>query len=515
MKLLRQAMAWLHTWGGLLFGWPLFAICLTGSLAMFDQEIDYWMQPELQAHRVAPALAAEQALAYLQREQPTAKTWTISLPTERTPGLWAASGGRGASAQALDPRTGKALLVRETAGGEFFFRFHFTLNLPRAISGALICLIGMAMFAALVSGIVIHKKFFKEFFTFRPAKGARSWLDAHNVTGVLVLPFHLMISYSGVLIFALYYMPAAVQALYKGDADAFYEELYTPGVLPEASPVVPSHLRSAPLAPLLVLAQREMGPIGSIGIERPGQADARIEVRRVLGNRIALTKGQNMAFDGVSGQLLSPPPQMRASVLTQRVLFGLHFAQFGGYPVRWLYFFCGLASCAMIGSGLLLFSHKRRRQARQMSPGAARGHRLVEGLNTAVMAGLVLACISLLWANRLLPAQLPGRVEWELQVFFGVWALSLLHALWRPYRRAWSEQLWLAAGLCSGVVLLDSATAVHSPWTAWGQGDGLRAWLDLSALAIGAALAAIAWRVQRAAPTPAPARTARGGVQPC
>ena len=29
----RQAMAWLHTWAGLTFGWLLFAIFLTGTLA--------------------------------------------------------------------------------------------------------------------------------------------------------------------------------------------------------------------------------------------------------------------------------------------------------------------------------------------------------------------------------------------------------------------------------------------------------------------------------------------------
>lgn len=28
----RQAMAWLHTWTGLIFGWLLFAIFLTGTL---------------------------------------------------------------------------------------------------------------------------------------------------------------------------------------------------------------------------------------------------------------------------------------------------------------------------------------------------------------------------------------------------------------------------------------------------------------------------------------------------
>lgn len=64
---LTQSMAWLHTWGGLLFGWLLFAIFLTGSLAVFDQEIDHWMQPEIQQTSVSNAQAVEHAVAYLQR----------------------------------------------------------------------------------------------------------------------------------------------------------------------------------------------------------------------------------------------------------------------------------------------------------------------------------------------------------------------------------------------------------------------------------------------------------------
>src|SRR5690606_25108136 len=72
----------------------------------------------------------------------------------------------------------------------------------------------MAMLVALVSGIIIHKRIFKDFFTFRSAKGRRSWLDAHNASSVLTLPFHLMIAYTGLATFVALYMPAGVIAHY-------------------------------------------------------------------------------------------------------------------------------------------------------------------------------------------------------------------------------------------------------------------------------------------------------------
>lgn len=488
---LTQSMAWLHTWGGLLFGWPLFAIFLTGSLAVFDAEIDHWMQPEISRHDVPVAQAAERALGYLQREHADADAWLITLPSERSPGLRVTAGDRrnGISTD-LDAQTGEPLAVRDSAGGSFFFHFHYTLDLPRQIGIWVVGLVALVTLAALVSGIVIHKKLFKEFFTFRPGKGQRSWLDAHNASGVLLLPFHLMIVYTGLVIFALIYLPAALQVLYDGDGRAYFaEQIGEPPHEHGRSRGEPAPL--ADLAPLLAEAERRMGPLSGVSIEHPGRSDAHIEVRRVLGNRIALSKGHNMVFDGVTGELLSGPPELRPSVLTQRVIFGLHFAQFGGYPMRWLYFLCGLVGSAMIASGLVLFTFKRRRK--YLADGRVQGgaDRLIESLNVAVVAGLGVACIGLFWANRLLPVEQAQRADWEVRVFLMLWGLSLLHAWWRPPLAAWREQLALLAGLCLGLPLLSWLTLAQ-PWD-----DAGRLQVELVALAVGGLLVWTARRVAR------------------
>ena len=50
----------------------------------------------------------------------------------------------------------------------------------------LVGLAGMAMLALCVSGVIIHRKIFVDFFTFRSgSKPRRLILDLHNVTGVL------------------------------------------------------------------------------------------------------------------------------------------------------------------------------------------------------------------------------------------------------------------------------------------------------------------------------------------
>ena len=492
---LTQSMAWLHTWGGLIVGWLLFVIFLTGTLAVFDQEIDNWMNPELPAHQLTDEQAVQRALGYLSEHEPGAKQWGISLPYARSPQLQASTGGRrdGVSVT-LDPDSGEVLPVRETVGGRFFFLFHFTLHMPRMIGIYLVGALAVGMLAALVSGIVIHKKFFKEFFTFRPAKGQRSWLDAHNASAVLLLPFHLMITYSGLAIFLVIYMPAAMDALFDGNREAFFKAQDT---APPALEIKrPQAVEPAPLvaiAPLLAKAREVMGPLSGVSISNPGKSNAEIQIRPILGNRIALIKGGGMRFDGVTGEQLSGPTEMRSTVLTHRVVSGLHFAQFGGYPMRWLYFICGLISSAMIGSGLVLFTVKRRRKYASESRVAQVLYRVVEAINVTVMAGLSLACISLLWGNHLLPAGMAQRSDAELNVFFGVWALSLLHALIRPRMQAWREQLALAGVMCLTLPLLSLAT-VNQPWALHSSMG-----LELTAMALGALLLWACWKVSQPA----------------
>lgn len=83
----RQAMAWVHTWTGLLFGWLLFAIFLTGTLAYFNDEISHWMQPEIPARSVSSEHSLDLAQHYLQEHAPGASRWLIDLPSARQPAL--------------------------------------------------------------------------------------------------------------------------------------------------------------------------------------------------------------------------------------------------------------------------------------------------------------------------------------------------------------------------------------------------------------------------------------------
>ena len=72
----------------------------------------------------------------------------------------------------LNPMTGVPL-AHPSAGGEVFVRFHYTL-LAGKIGIWLVAAAAMAMLLALISGIVIHKRIFRDLFTFRPRAALRA-----------------------------------------------------------------------------------------------------------------------------------------------------------------------------------------------------------------------------------------------------------------------------------------------------------------------------------------------------
>ena len=180
----------------------------------------------------------------------------------------------------------------------------------------------------------------------------------------------------------------------------------------------------------------------------------------------------------------------------------LHVASFGGWTMRWLYFGSGLLGTAMVATGCCLFMVKRRQRSEREFGAATLGvYRVIEALNLASLAGVCLAGVGYLYANRLLPADLPGRQDSEITVFLLAIATSLIHALARPVGRAWTEQFATVAALCLALPLLNQLTVGQQFWMYARAGDGQRAGVELAVMAMGLVFAWLAWRVRVGKPS--------------
>jgi len=528
----RQSMAWLHTWSGLLVCWILLLVFCAGTASYYRNEITLWMQPELHgaaASKVTTEAAATAAQQAMQERAQGAPRWFISLPGERTPATqlgWSKPSKPGEKkrgrrgnfhSEMADPATGDVLSKpRETRGGEFLYRLHFDLHYMSAIWGRwIVGFCAMFMLVSIISGIVTHKRIFKDLFTFRPKKGQRSWLDAHNVTAVLALPYHLMITYTGLVTLMFLYMPSGATAAYKGDQDTFFAEAFPGGSNDRKVSGVAAPL--TPFAPLVRQAEQHWGgTVERISVNHPGDANAVITLSRAAGRDMS-SKQPSMDFDGVSGKLLSTNgDELPGASATHGVMYGLHIAHFGGPLLRALFFLSGLAGCAMVATGALLWAVKaRQKQAKALAAGKrpSFGLRLVEALNIGSIAGIPIAFGAYFWANRLLTVRMENRPQEEIACFFGAWALAAIVAQLRPSRAMWRTQLAAGAFLFCALPMLNVfTTQSHLGVTLFmGQGPASVAAFDLVVLVLGMGLAYAAYKLK---PVPAKAVKTAAATKP-
>ncbi len=380
------------------------------------------------------------------------------------------------------------------------------------------------MLVALVTGVIMHRKLFREFFTFRPWKRTqRGVLDLHNLTGVVALPFHFFFAFTGLLIFASWlYFPASSTLL---------KPLHDQHERIEATETGLPHQRSGVAAPLVSVdamvaeaqrrwAARDMaGEVGYLAAHHVGDVNSYVSIYRAGNDRVALV-GEGIHFKGATGDVLrEDPPRTMVSEIDE-FLTGLHLQHFEHWLLRWLYVLGGLLGCACIATGFIFFVEKRKQQHAKVGD---QGSRVVDALAVTAVTGMVIATVGMLVANRLLPADLMGKGDWEKAAFWGFWALALLHAWARSapvaqarINPAWREQCWAIAALAIAAVLLNRiTTGAHLIKTLFTDPYWAVAGVDLSLLATGA-VAILAARTlarrERAGRQAPPVQTATAAV---
>lgn len=511
----RQAMAWLHTWLGLVAGFVLMVCFFFGSLSVFDREIDRWAIPETRfdpqpmpsydhmlaeifARSIADQREYDQLMPLYHDPQAGAMTPREALPadeywaytTHRDPVLRMGVGFRVPhpidkdghnhihANLTIDPRNGDLVSNNMLKiGSDWFYPLHYSLNLEWNYVGYYI--VGFAAFfmlVALVSGLWIHRKIFREFFTFRPKKRLqRSTLDMHNMSGVVALPFHFFFALTGLMIFAAYfYLPITNTTLKPLHEMREAAEAEAAG-LPHQRSGIAADLASVDAMMLKAKARwAERGMPGDVGyfvVHHVGDANSYVTIYRAGSDRVALV-GEAISFSGVSGEIIYEELDKSAAEHAGEFLAGLHLQHFEHWFLRWLYLFGGLLGCVCIATGFIFFVEKRKAQhARENNPGS----RIVDALATATVSGILLASATMLLANRLLPDAMEAKGDTEKLIFCLAWLGSLLHAFIRNkalmnarLSPAWGEQFAALAVLCLMAVAANwISTGDHLLKTLW------------------------------------------------
>jgi uncharacterized iron-regulated membrane protein len=540
----RLSMTWLHTWFGLVLGYVLMVCFFFGALSVFDREIDRWAIPVTRFEPQPMPSFDTMLLPILARVQPNADHYEDDVKRLMNPAALARSGippreslkateywaytthrdpvlrmGAGFDVPhpkdpdghnhthgdvTIDPRSG-AVLPDERfhkIGSDFFYPMHYSLHLHwKDLGYWIVGLAALVMLAALVSGVVMHRKIFREFFTFRPHKHVqRSALDLHNLSGVVALPFHFFFAFTGLVIFASIYLPVSDTLLKPMARQHEALEAARKG-LPHQPAGVPAPLASVDA--MVAEAKRRWadrgipGEVGYLTIHHLHDTNGYVSIFRAGSDRVALV-GEGIHFNASSGAVIREDPPRSAVGHINEFLTGLHLQHFEHWLLRWLYALGGLLGCVCIATGFIFFVEKRKKKHAEAG---ASGSRVVDALAVTTVTGMLVAAVAMLVANRVLPEAMGERKFWEEAVFWSAWLLALAHAWLRTTQvlqariaPAWREQCWAIAVLAVLAVLLNwVSTGDHLIKTVFTQTYWPVAGLDLSLL-VAAGLAVLAAR---------------------
>ncbi|KAF1015841.1 MAG: hypothetical protein GAK31_01321 [Stenotrophomonas maltophilia] len=495
----------LHTWVGLVAGFGLFVAFYAGALTLFHHDLPLWQNPRSAEAPAATLQDMQQVLDGVLARHPEARAhvgMTFPGPDHPEPlAYWQGAGGRWQYAwrghydgSPTPPQTGLAELVNE---------LHYSLGLPVAgiyLMGIVSLLYGMA----LLSGLVIHlPKLAGDLFALRPGRNLKQmWQDAHNVIGVLSLPFHLMFAVTGALLCLVFLQMAALNPLvFQGQLlKAVGPAMDTAPVrLAAQEPAAPGSLAELHARAISVAQDqgvRDFHP-AYLKLANAGDAHATIEITGESGGTLGPLGA--VALDVASGDVLASqlPGQRDANHATLSAAYALHFGEFGNGVVVWLYFLLGLGGAFLFYSGNLLWIESRRKRRQQLQ-GRAQVNmaRATVGVCIGLCVAVSVAFVAAPVLEHTAPAWVDPGIRWAC---FGSWALCALWAALRHPARAAVELLSAAALATALVPLVHGALTGYWPWLAAARGLWPLFWVDTVALAMAVGFAVLARAAHRRA----------------
>ncbi|MFC4254227.1 hypothetical protein GRI97_02240 [Altererythrobacter xixiisoli] len=451
MSTQRKAYA-IHSWTGLLTGWLLFVICLTGTLVVYKFPLKALSNPELVRVEGRDNLGPDGALAAFDRAMAQQATTGIRVNVVAFPqdiysihqySVVVEKPGGKEQRFWVHPETGAVRPELESDFADFIQRLHAGLFMGgkgRWIVGAL----GVTMFVSIVAGLVFHwRQIRRDLFHLRLGSHRRkAWADLHKFGSVWGLPFHIIIALTGAWLGL-----ESLIGIRASSANPIEIQGEGPG---KPLPIAEILRRATDLRP-------DFRP-SHINMTNRGVAGSTIRVQGDLPGYRLVQRGQTMlVFDADSGRHLQTVDRtdQGAGRRVLAMMRPLHYGYFAPPVGELLYLLFGFVCTAVTASGMFIWAERERRKRHPKDPQAVIG---MERANAAVMGGLLLALTGIAVLHAL--ARLPATAD----LFVPLGGLHFLASQDLLSGRVIASELWLflALWLAGGLLL-----ARADPLTAW------------------------------------------------
>ncbi len=382
----RQGLFRIHAWIGLQLGYLLFAISLTGTLAVLSAELVWLVNPQQRVEQRVSAvpLSWQKLHDAVAAAHPQATILYLHAPGgPRSPArATLAYGAQDYRGVAVDPHSYAVSESRSSFGLQSFLRIlHKQFYLVSGVIGfhgtLIVGLLALPLLVAVYTGLVSVRRWWRAMRQIRRGRSPRLfWSDLHRFAGLWAAVITLLLALTGLWYFA---------ELLLQDARLIREDPPVPRLSAAAMAQRPALLPPLDLDAAATAAQVAWPGIDLSQLALPQRADdplvftgqAEAWLVRDRANRILVDPLSNTVLDLQRAEDL---PLLQRWIATADPL---HFGTFGGLTSKLVWFTAGLLLCGGILSGLVSAWLRLQRHA---DPGLSRTS-LAAALVTLLLLG--------------------------------------------------------------------------------------------------------------------------------
>ncbi len=390
-----------HTVSGIVISVAIYIIFFAGAFALIKEEIQAWEEGDQISNTERHAIDYDNILKKLDtkyelngrdlRINMEGKGDHVYILMQGSKDTLASEKGKQNNYLYVDVNSAESRTYSEQYSlGEFLYRLHFFAQLP-TIGMYLSGFVALFFLFAIVTGVIVHwKKIIPNFFAFNPKLTLkRVWTDAHTVLGVIGLPFQFIFAVTGSYFCLAILVLIPANLLYNNDQAKLIEDLRPDQ---KSYEWIAKAERKLPHFNDFVKEATSTWDDFHLNkgfIKNYGGTNMKYILTGELKDHVRFLGIGYIIFDAFTGKIetIRSPYKSVYTEDVQRVIGRLHFADYGGLPLKTVYFILSFITCFVIITGVLIWVEARNKKSMTMR----------QRLYTAKVGHIYLAiCLSML-----------------------------------------------------------------------------------------------------------------------
>nr|WP_067058960.1 PepSY-associated TM helix domain-containing protein [Mucilaginibacter sp. L294] len=526
-----------HTISGIIICALLYVIFFAGSFAFFKEDLSAWQKNsshtnsrkvasknfntvldtlasrhKLQGRDIEFSLQKNEVSAYVSMS--ASHDTTIKKKAGKKPAHRKERRGRGRGgdddSEFFTYSFAKNKSVDYTNGydiGEFLYRLHFfaqlnavPIRLGTPFGYLLAGVVSFLFLFALITGLMVHwEKIVSNFFTFRPwSKWKTVWTDLHTALGVIQFPFQFVFAVTGIVLIANVALLAPyTKFLYKGNTEKLYHELGYNDTTKYAYTYQPLK-QTFDINEYAKQVEKKWSRSGIslVQIKNFNDANMHLVIQGKPDPGAGFSGTGKIVYRVRDNKVLYETSPTEHSTYVDKIrstIYHLHFGDFGGRPLRIIYFILGVMGCLVIISGILIWLVARDKNS---VPAKKRAFNLWTA-NIFMASCLSMLPVTAFTMVGILIMRNPGQGDIYHMYFYSWLVLGVYFIIRKKLDVTNKQSLWLSAILCLLVPIMDGIMRNNWFWNTFNHGAFDILFIDLLFLTLSAVSAIVLVKIKQ------------------